>query len=87
MENEPGGQFDEIRCGISDKTEEELRDQGWIEAWSFHRQIPEQWNEACQKIDGYNKIEGYQVTLANPTNELQRRDGIQLIFFKRPENK
>lgn len=85
MEREPINQYQEMRCGTSSKTEEELHNEGWIEAWSFHRQIPEQWEEACRKVNGYNQLEGYQVTLANPDDESQRRDGIQIIYFKRPE--
>lgn len=83
-----------MNCGYSDKVPEELKKEGWEEDYSFHSGIPEQWNMACEKVNGIlmigdergNGSGDWEVVLVRSEDENERRDGVTYIY-KRKTNK
>lgn len=76
-----------IRCGISDKTPEELKNEGWEEFFSFHGRISEQWNMACDRVESAQKIGDWEVVLVNGQSELEKKDGVQYLFRRKTEQR
>lgn len=67
-------------CGYTDKSESQLQKEGWEEHWSFHTNIPEQWDDACRRART-QRMMNYDVTLVyDRERNAKYHDSIAVIY-------
>lgn len=84
-----------MKCGYSDKTLRELESEGWERIYSFHSRIKEQWDMACDKVEGILLIGGdgssgkgdWEVILAMGDNKSERKDGVTYIYKRKTDKR
>lgn len=77
-----------MKCEHSDKTAEELEKERWECVYSFHVNIPEQWNMACEKVDEAKGLIGdWEIVLIRGKNESERMDGVHYLYRKKTEQR
>lgn len=87
MENfEP--KYEEIKsmnCGSSKKLISDLEKEGWEYDWSFHTRIPEQWNDACDRVEKMNASGFWEPVLVEGQSEMERQDGVANIYKRKTD--
>jgi len=84
-----------MKCGYSDKTSEELKNEGWEECYSFHSDLKEQWDMACDVVEktlmiGDEKGVGdgdWEVVLARGESEAEKKDDVTYIFKRKTQKR
>ncbi len=72
-------------CGMTDKSIKELQAEDWECFFSFHHNIKEQWNMACEKAESAKITDLWKIVLVDGQNEEEKKDGIQYLYRRRIE--
>jgi len=72
-------------CGSTEKLIPELETKSWKYESSFHTRFPEQWNEACDRVERLQRDGFWECVLVQGQNEAERRDGVPYIYKKKTE--
>lgn len=76
-----------MNCSSSYKSIAELKANGWEECFSFHYQLDNQWNMACDKVDLLKACNDYDVVLVRPDNEVEKKDGVEYLFKRKTKER
>ncbi|MEK7542939.1 MAG: hypothetical protein AAB503_01360 [Patescibacteria group bacterium] len=74
-------------CGYAEKTLDELEKVGWVQEWSFHTSVPEQWNDACERVKVLQCNGDWEVTLVRGQTQTEIMDGVMYIVKKTKQRK
>lgn len=70
-------------CGYIEKPKEELEKEGWVEDFSFHSNIAEQWNMACDRARDIKNSGDWEVKLKLDDQEGRRKDSVTYIYKRK----
>lgn len=74
-------------CSYSEKSIEELERDGWIEEWSFHSRISEQWGDACEKARMLKETGDWEAVLVKGQTEEEIKDGVTCLFKRKTQQR
>ena len=74
-----------MSCGSTEKLIPDLEKEGWEYDWSFHARIPEQWNNACDRVEKMNKDGLWKPILVQGQNKLERQDRVAYIYKRKTD--
>lgn len=74
-----------MSCISTEQSIAELEKDGWEYDWSFHARFPEQWNDACDRVEK-SKVDGFwELILVQGQNELERKDGVAYLYKRKTD--
>ncbi len=86
MENfEQQKQLKSMPCESTERPIAELEKEGWKYDWSFHINIPEQWNQACERVKRLKADGFWETVLVQNQNEADRQDGVVYIYKRKTD--
>lgn len=72
-------------CGSTEKLIADLEKEGWEYDWSFHIRFPEQWNNACDRVEKMIDNGFWEPVLVQSQNEIEGRDGVAYIYKRKTD--
>jgi hypothetical protein len=72
-------------CTSTEKPIAELEKEGWEYDLSFHNRFPEQWNDACDRVEKIKADGFYEPVLVQGQTEEERKDGVAYIYKKKTD--
>lgn len=72
-------------CDSTEKSIPELKKEGWENEWSFHARFPEQWDDACDKVEKLQRDGFWECVLVPGQDEMEKRDGVAYIFKRKTD--
>lgn len=72
-------------CGSVEKPIAELEKEGWEYDWSFHIRLPEQWDDACDRVKKMKADGFWEPVLVQGQDEAERKDGVAYIYKRKTD--
>lgn len=76
-----------MSCGSTKESIENLEKADWVYAWSFHIRFPDQWNDACDKVEAIQRNGDWEAILLQGQDELEKKDGVAYIYKKKTQQR
>ena len=74
-------------CGYAERSIKEFKGEGWVEDYSFHSDIPDQWNKVCDRADRLLASGDWEIVLKLDDEEGARRDSVTYLYKKKTPQK
>ena len=78
-------QLKPMPCASIERPITELEQEGWEYDWSFHTGIPDQWNDACDRVEKIKADGFWEAILVQGQNKLERKDGVAYIYKRKTD--
>lgn len=72
-------------CKSTDRLISELESDGYEYDWSFHTKIPEQWNDACNRVERIKTEVFWEPILVQGQDEAERKEGVAYIYKRKKD--
>lgn len=72
-------------CATSERPTAELEQEGWESDWSFHTRLPEQWNEACDRVNTMIADGFWEPVLVKGQSDAERKDGVAYLYKRKTD--
>jgi hypothetical protein len=70
-------------CGYVEGTLADLEQSGWMHEWSFHANVKEQWDSACDKAAALQRTGDWEIALVKGQTREEILDGVTYMVKKK----